>query len=114
MDKNKFLNGTELGSKREPATKSSTAPAGTVTGPAKLDRGALDTVSGGGILLVAGEAPHYGPVYEVIDDHDGRFLGSFGTREEAEDWARWRAQSTTNLTQREVDALRDPLHHLYS
>ena len=47
MKKKKILNGTEIGSKTEPATKSSFAPAGAATGFVELDDDALASVSGG-------------------------------------------------------------------
>ena len=47
MEKKKFMDGTNLGSKREPATNASSARDGAVTGAAKLDKNLFGDVSGG-------------------------------------------------------------------
>lgn len=102
MDKKKFLNGTELGSKRESATKSSTAPAGAVTVPAKLGRDALDAVSGGYIFM-----PGYaGTGYEVLDSNlDVVYRAD--SDEEARQWAEEHGYSTYTVDWCQVGTIRD-------
>lgn len=50
MEKKKFMNGTEFGSKSEPATRSSSAPDGAATGGVELDDDSLASITGGRVV----------------------------------------------------------------
>ena len=60
MEKKKFMNGTEFGSKSEHATKSSSAPDGAATGFVPLDDGEFATVTGGHMIHSA-YIPYFNP-----------------------------------------------------
>ena len=83
MKNKKFFNGTGLGSKSEPATRSSSAPIGAATGVVELDDASLASVSGGRALtgLIDGRSRYRGPnelvlrsnadvIYLVFDSED--------------------------------------------
>ena len=104
MENKKFLNGTELGSKREPATKASSAPAGAATGVIELRNDALGAVSGGYIFF-AGDGCG-GCQWEVIDDSTGEVLERYIHRYEAIEAAERQNQLTYEIGWERLDALR--------
>ena len=103
MEKKKFMDGTELGSKREPATKASSARDG-ATGIIELCDDALDAVVGGYIFYVSRDDGS--DCWEVIDDHTGNVLASGPSAYWARDEAKKQNQKPYEIRWEVVDALR--------
>ena len=111
MENKKFLNGTELGSKREPATNASSAPVDVATEVIELCDDALDAVSAGCIFEIYSDQE--GWRWEVIEDSTGEVLATGSDEAWALAEADSSGQSSDKLDWDELERLRYAYRHGY-